>query len=109
MGDIFHVGQGLFAASGAVFTLGGFLLNVKQTAIFHRQLPDGTPLSLSSKYYLLTSAGTFGSPTSEEDMRARVDATETDEIWGCFMVVGGTLLWGYGETLLNLIRPATNA
>lgn len=34
--------SGLFAASGAIFTLGGFLLNIKQSAIFHRQAADGS-------------------------------------------------------------------
>lgn len=96
-------GSDLFASSGAIFTLSGFLLNIKQSAIFHRQAPDGSPLPISAKYYTITKAATFGSETPEETMAAKVRSVEADEIWGCVMVIAGTVLWGYGGWLLKAI------
>ncbi|HDS1139658.1 TPA: hypothetical protein QDZ75_003729 [Stenotrophomonas maltophilia] len=94
-------GSDLFASSGAIFTLGGFLLNIKQSAIFHRQAPDGSPLPTRAKYYSITRAATFASETPDEAMNAKVRSVEADEIWGCVMVVLGTVLWGYGGWALK--------
>lgn len=96
-------GSDLFASSGAIFTLGGFLLNIKQSAIFHRQAPDGAPLPTRTKYYSITRAATFASETTEEAMATKVKSVEADEILGCVMVVAGTVLWGYGGLLLKAI------
>lgn len=100
--ELLQPGSDLFASSGAVFTLGGFLLNLKQSAIFHRQAPDGSPLPTRSKYYSITKAATFASEVPDEEMAARVKSVEADEIWGCAMVVLGTVLWGYGGWVLKL-------
>lgn len=94
---------GLFAASGAFFTLGGFLLGIKNSAIFHRVDVHGNPLPLVQKYWSVRGAFGFADQVSEEEMRARVDPVELDEIWGCGMVFFGTLLWGFGSFLIKLI------
>ena len=95
--------SGLFAASGAIFTLGGFLLNIKQSAIFHRQAADGSPLPTRAKYCAITRASTFASETAEEVMATKVRSVEADEIWGCVMVIAGTVLWGYGGWIFKAI------
>ena len=99
---------GLFAASGAFFTLGGFLLGLKSTAIFHRVNEDGTPWTLEQKYWTVRQSFTFASEVSKKEMEARVRPIERDEIWACGMVVAGTLLWGFGANLLRVVIKATS-
>ncbi|HHA2740076.1 TPA: hypothetical protein ACOFBV_001271 [Stenotrophomonas maltophilia] len=95
--------SGLFAASGAFFTLGGFLLGIKNSAIFHRVDAHGSPLPLAQKYWSVRGAFGFVDQVSEEEMKAKVDPVELDEIWGCAMVFFGTLLWGFGSFVIKLI------
>lgn len=95
--------DGLFAASGAFFTLGGFLLGIKNSAFFHRVNPDGSPWGLAQKYWSMRGAFGFVDPVSEEEMKSRVNPVELDELWGCGMVFLGTLLWGFGSFVLRLL------
>lgn len=93
----------LFSSSGAIFTIAGLFLNIKLTAHFHLKLPNGEPLGVDSKYAMITGEATFGCQEDKSIKEERVKEVESDEIWGAFLMVFGTLIWGYGSYLINLI------
>lgn len=93
--------ENFFSSSGTLFTLSGLFLNIKLTALFHRKQKniDGTeePLSLTAKYYTVVQVFGFAEEVSEQEKETTVRNTESDEIWGVFLMIFGTILWGYGS------------
>lgn len=90
--------NGLFSASGTVFTLSGLMLNIKATNIFHLRL-NGKPLDYKRKSYIIDGSSTFASEISEDEAKKKVKPVEWDEISGLILIIFGTLLWGYGSYL----------
>lgn len=90
--------DGLFSASGTIFTLSGLMLNIKATNIFHLKI------SYESKSDIVDGAGIFGSSISEEEAKEKVRPVELDEISGLVLIIFGTLLWGYGAYLIKYIH-----
>lgn len=92
--------ENLFSSSGAIFTIAGLFLNIKLTAHFHLKLPNGEPLGVDSKYAMISGRSTFGGDETKSIKEDRVIEVESDEIWGAFLMVVGTLIWGYGSYLI---------
>lgn len=92
--------ENLFSASGAIFTLAGLFLNIKLTAHWHLRLPNGEPLPVESKYYMITGAATFGGDEPKNFIEKTVKDVESDEICGAFLMVVGTIIWGFGSYLI---------
>jgi hypothetical protein len=94
--------KNLFSSSGTIFTIAGLFLNIKLMAHFHLKLPNGDPLGVSSKYAMITGRSTFASSNeSQIEKEMKVQEVESDEIWGAFLMVVGTLIWGYGSYLFS--------
>lgn len=89
--------KNFFSSSGSIFTIAGLFLNIKLVAIFHLKLPNGKPLTTSSKYALITKQATFGGKTPTKDQEKKVQEIEADEICGAFLMIIGTIIWGYGS------------
>lgn len=96
--------ENLFSSSGAIFTIAGLFLNIKLTAHFHLKLENGEPLGVDSKYAMITGGGIWGGDESKNIKENRVKEVESDEIWGAFLMVVGTLIWGYGSYLPNIMH-----
>jgi len=101
---IFNI-SGLFSASGAIYTIAGLFLNIKLTAHFHLTLPNGEPLGAALKYAMIEGEAILGGEESLEEKEKKIKEVEDDEIWGAFLMVAGTLIWGYGSYLMNLVQP----
>lgn len=93
-----------FSSSGTVFTLAGLFLSIKITNLFHlkQENEDGkkVPLNLTSKYYMIVQAFGFAEEVEEDKKQRTVRERESDEICGVFLMVFGTVLWGYGSYLI---------
>lgn len=89
--------QGFFSCSGAIVTLAGLFLNIKNSLHFHLNIPK------RNLHNLLSGAMVFGSEPTEEDY-ARVDDIIQDEIYGTAFMVIGTLIWAYGSYFVNIFH-----
>jgi hypothetical protein len=62
-------------------------------------------LGIDSKYAMISGRSTFGGNESQNEKEKQVKKVEDDEIWGAFLMVLGTLIWGYGSYLIKFISP----
>ncbi|NTU53320.1 MAG: hypothetical protein HGA97_06405 [Chlorobiaceae bacterium] len=87
----------LFSCSGALFTLAGLFLNVKHSLHFHLKLPKENLANM------IGGGGMFRIALTKETAEW-VDSVIRDEIAGVVFIVVGTLIWGYGSFLVQLIK-----
>jgi len=84
----------LFAASGAIGTTLGLLLNIKYGLLTYSSMTD--------KELYDHKTGVFGlsSVTLSEEQRKELRIMVSDEKIGIFLMVLGTLIWAYGSYLV---------
>jgi ABC-type phosphate transport system permease subunit len=85
----------LFSSSGAVVTVAGLFLNIKHTLLFHLKIP------LANKYGILNGAFGFGSNELTPEQEKQTRSVLSDEKFGVFFMIFGTLIWAYGNYLVE--------
>jgi len=87
----------LFSSSGAVVTVAGLFLNIKHTLLFHLKIP------LSNKYDILNGAFGFGSSEFTPEQEKQIRSVLSDEKFGVSFMIFGTLIWAYGNYLVEYL------
>jgi len=88
----------LFSCSGAIITIAGLFLNIKYSLNFHLKIPK------KNLYNKLAGAGVFGTSIVTEENLAWVDNIISDEIYGVSFMIAGTIVWAYGQFLVNALN-----
>lgn len=96
--EIFIKIPALFSCSGAIITIAGLFLNIKHSLNFHLKIPK------KNLYNKLAGAGVFGTSIVTEEKLAWVDNIITDEIYGVSFMIVGTIVWAYGQFLVNALN-----
>ena len=86
----------LFAASGAIGTMFGMLLNIKYGLLTYS---DKTDVEL---YNQINGAAQFGTLQLGDKQRKELKDKVHDEIFGLSFMILGTIVWGYGGYIVIL-------
>jgi hypothetical protein len=87
----------LFSSSGAVVTVAGLFLNIKHTLLFHLKIP------LKSKYNAHNGAFSFADENFTEEQEKKIKGVLLDEKFGVSFMIFGTLIWAYGNYLVEYL------
>jgi hypothetical protein len=85
----------LFSSSGAVVTVAGLFLNIKHTLLFHLKVP------LKNKYNAHMGGFRFGTNELTSEQEEKIKNVLSDEKFGVSFMVVGTIIWAYGNYLVE--------
>ena len=80
-----------FASSGAIMTLLGLILTIKDTIMFLK-----IPLERATTIRKVGGVASFAGENTEEDHK-ETENLRKDQIYGIFLMVTGTIIWAYSS------------